>query len=282
MYTLIVENERGEQLELTHNTAYSIIDIDGLDFPEATINTTKTATADGTTFNSSYVNERTIIITMAVNGPAEKNRINLYKYLKSKKPVRLYYKNGMRDVFIDGYVQKLDVGHFEEKQTAQATIICPGTYFNKVEESVIDFSSVESLFEFPFSIEEAGIEFSTLKLGEQKNIINGGDVDTGVIINLHAIGLVLNPKIYNVETRESFILDLEMSEGDVITINTRQKEKTVVMVSNGIENNVIGKMRKDSSWFQLLPGDNIFTYDADEFPENLTCTFTFIEQYGGV
>lgn len=282
MYTLIVENERGETLELTHNGAYSIQDIDGLDFPDATINTSKTATVDGTTFNSAYVNERTIIVTMAINGPAETNRINLYKYFKSKRKVRLYYKNGVRDVFIDGYVQKIEIGFFEQKQTAQITIICPKTYFNGLEESVTEFSSVESLFEFPFAIEEEGIEFSRLKLGEQKSVINNGDVDTGVLINLSAIGSVINPKIYNVDTRESFILDVQMSEGDTITINTRQKEKGVTMTSKGVTINIIGKMRKGSSWFQLASGDNLFTYDADEFLENLSCTFTIIEQFGGV
>lgn len=282
MYTLIVENERGESLELTHNAAYSIQDIDGLDFPDATINTSRTATADGTTFNSAYVNERTIIITMAINGPAETNRINLYKYFKSKKKVTLYYKNGVRDVFIDGYVQKIEVGFFEQKQTAQITIICPKTYFNAVEESVIEFSSVESLFEFPFAIEEEGVEFSSLNPGAQKSIINNGDVDTGVVITLSAVGTVLNPKIYNVDTRESFILDVQMGEGDVITINTKQKEKSVTMTSQGVTTNIIGKLRKGSSWFQLLPGDNIFTYEVDEFPENLNCTFTIIEQFGGV
>lgn len=282
MYTLIVQNERGEQMELTHNPAYAIKDIDGLDFPDATINTSRTATSDGSTFNSSHVNERTIIITMAINSPAEENRIRLYRFFRSKKPVRLFYKNGIRDVFIDGYVQKPDIGHFEQTQTAQITIICPKTYFNNKKETVTEFASVESLFEFPFAIEEAGIEFSTLNVGVQKNIINGGDVDTGVVIRLNALGLVLNPKIYNTETGESFILDLEMSEGDEIIINTRHKEKSVVMISGGVRTNVMGKIRHGSSWFTLLTGDNLFTYDADEFPHNLMCSFTTLDLFGGV
>lgn len=282
MYTLIVENERGEQLELTHNKAYAIKDIDGLDFPEATINTSRTATADGTVYNSSYVNERQIIITMAINSPAEENRIQLYRYFRSKKPVRLYYKNGVRDVFIDGYVKKLSAGHFEQTQTAQAIIICPKTYFNSMKETVTEFSNVERLFEFPFSIEQEGIEFSTVTLGIQKNIFNGGDVDAGMIIKLSAIGTVLNPKIYNVETSESFILDLELHVGDAIIINTNQKEKSVTMISNGVESNVIGKIRPGFSWFKLMTGDNIFTYDADEFPENLICSFTTLDMFGGV
>lgn len=42
MFTLIAENKYGQQLELTHNDAYVITNIDGLDPPDAVINTTET------------------------------------------------------------------------------------------------------------------------------------------------------------------------------------------------------------------------------------------------
>ena len=53
MFTLIAENKYGQQLELTHNSAYEVIEIDGLDPPDAIINTTRNANADGSVFNSS-------------------------------------------------------------------------------------------------------------------------------------------------------------------------------------------------------------------------------------
>ena len=77
MYTLIAQNKYGEQLELTRNEAYVIESIEGLDPPDAVINTTRNANTDGSVFNSSYVDNRQITITMAINGPAEANRINL-------------------------------------------------------------------------------------------------------------------------------------------------------------------------------------------------------------
>lgn len=102
MYTLIAENKYGEQLEITNNPRYVITDIDGLYPPEGVINTTQVANMDGSVFNSSHINDRVITITMAINGPAEANRLLLYRYFKTKYPVRFYYKNGVRDVYIDG------------------------------------------------------------------------------------------------------------------------------------------------------------------------------------
>ena len=112
MYTLIAENKYGEQLEITNNPRYVITDIDGLYPPEGVINTTQVANMDGSVFNSSHINDRVITITMAINGPAEANRLLLYRYFKTKYPVRFYYKNGVRDVYIDGYVSKFSVEYF--------------------------------------------------------------------------------------------------------------------------------------------------------------------------
>ena len=282
MYTLIAENKYGEQLEITNNPRYVITDIDGLYPPEGVINTTQVANMDGSVFNSSHINDRVITITMAINGPAEANRLFLYRYFKTKYSVRFYYKNGVRDVYIDGYVSKFSVEYFEKKQTAQIEISCPMTLFRAVKESVTEFANIENMFVFPFAIEVAGIPFSEIALGEQKTIINGGDVETGVIIKLNALGTVLNPKIYNVDTSDRMTLSVEMQAGDEITINTRKKEKSITLLRDGVQTNIVGKLDAGSTWFNLIPGDNIFTYEADEFPEHLQCIFIINNQFEGV
>ena len=77
MFTLKAENIYGQKIELTHNDAYVIENVIGLDPPDGVINTTRNASADGSIFNSSYVDNRTITITLAINAPAEENRIEL-------------------------------------------------------------------------------------------------------------------------------------------------------------------------------------------------------------
>lgn len=284
MFTLIAQNKYGQQLELTHNDAYVIKSIDGLDPPDAVINTTKNANADGSVFNSSHVDNRTITITLAINGPAEENRINLYKYFKSKYPVRLYYKNDTRDIYIDGYVQHMPIGFFDKKQIAQITIFCPNPFFNGADDQITDFSSVKALFEFPFFVDMPGgeIEFGEILIEQEKNIINNGDVETGALFVLRAKGALSNPIIYNVETNEFFALNISLVKGDEVYINTRKKQKSVVKISNGVTTNVIGNLESGSTWFQLNPGDNIFTTTASTSPENLEAYCIIINQFEGV
>lgn len=279
MYTLIVENQYGEQLELTHNSHYNITNIDGLDPPDGVINTTRNANADGSVFNSAYVDNRTITITMSVNAPAEVNRIALYQYFKSKRPVKLRYRNRTRDVYISGYVKSMQIAYFEMKQVVQIVIFCPEPYFKNTESAEQSFSNIESLFEFAFSIPEEGVAFSNIDIDAERSVINHGDVETGAIIELHAIGTVQVPKITNSNTLESMTINANMVDGDSIVINTNRGQKSVMKNNT---TNLIGNLTQDSTWLQLIPGDNVFTVSANEGVNNLVVTFTVDSLFEGV
>lgn len=282
MYILKVRNKYDEMLELTNNPAYEISSIDGFDPPEATINTSKNANYDGEVYNSSFMNSRQVTITMAINGPAETNRINLYRYFKSKSPVRLFYKTESRDVYIDGYVKSMQIGFFEKKQTVQIVVECPRPQLNGSAEDIQEFSSIESLFEFPFSIEEAGVPFSNIILAQEKSIINHGDLETGVKIKIRAMGHIVTPKIFNVETAERIVLNTTLEPADEVDINTIQGEKEITLTRNGVVTNLIGALDFSSTWIQMQPGDNVFTVAADSGAEYLQVTFTMVNQFEGV
>lgn len=282
MYQCWIENEYGERLELTNNKNYTVYQIDGLNPTDATINTTPVANFDGSRFNSSRTNERNIVIYLTIEGDCETNRINLYRYVKTKRYVKFYYKNATRDVYIEGYVESMPIAIFEMKQNVQISILCPQPFFKAHEKDIIDFSSLTPMFVFPFAYEKAGAPFSAVEIAATQSIINKGDVENGVIIQIQATGRALNPQIYNLDKNEYFKIDLDMVAGDLITINTSKSQKQVTLLHDGIETNIINDMRLGSSWFQLLTGDNVFTYGADEYPENLTCKFIHVNEFEGV
>ena len=283
MFTLIAQNKYGQQLELSHNSAYEIVEITGIDPPDSTINTTHNADFDGSTYNSSYMNERPVTITLAINSPAEANRVNLYHYFKSKFPVRLFYKNGARDVYIDGYVRNFNISFFDKKQIAQITVMCPQPALNGVDADIQPFSSIVPLFTFPFSIPEEGIPFSELEINLEKTIMNNGDIETGILIDIRALDDVETPKIYNVDTGEHIIINKTLVAGDRIKINTIKGQKSIYFYPyDGGEQNIIGYLAQGSAWLQLIPGDNVFTITADTNPQNLEVVFTVVNQFEGV
>ena len=282
MFTCKIENEYGEQLNLSEANGYTVYKIDGLAPPPATINTSPVANFDGSHFNSSRVNERNIVVYVAINKNCESNRINLYRYVRSKRYIKFYYKNSARDVYAEGYVENMDIGFFEMKQVVQISILCPYPYFKSATCKIINLSNVKPMFTFPFAYEESGAPFSVLKIAQETSIINGGEIENGITITIQAIGRALNPTIYNLSKSEFFKINVDLFVGDVIEITTNKSQKKVELTHEGVTTNVINSVEYGSTWFQLLPGDNLFSYTADEYEEHLLCNVAHRNEYEGV
>lgn len=282
MYSLKVENDRGNTLELTNNPNYTVFKIEGLNPPQVNINSSVNTTTDGSSINSARLENRNIVIYATMEGNIEANRINLYKYFPVKKTVKLYFSNESRKIYIEGMVELIECDLFSNKQVAQISIICPRPYFKDVENLVTVFSDVSAMFEFPFSISKAGVEISTIGTNQRRSIINTGDIETGVIIKLFATGTVVNPVIYDVLKRTYLKLNFTMLASDTVVINTNVGEKSIELIRDGVTYNAMGYMAQDSSWFVIEAGDNVFTYDADSGNSNLQLTFTTSILYSGV
>ena len=282
MYTLKVKNNRGEMLTLSGNPDYTVFNIEGLTPPQANINTSANTTSDGSRINSVRLENRNIVIYAAIEGDAETNRLRLYKYFPVKKQITLYFSNGTRDVYIEGVVELIECNLFAQKQVAQISIVCGKPHFKAAQDLVYMFGDVLALFEFPFSIPAKGIEFSSLGTNKRKAIVNSGDVDTGVIVELYATGTVVNPVVYDAMTTGRMRLHFTMRASDKIVINTNVGEKSVTLIRDGAEHNAMGYVSPDCEWFTLSSGDNVFTYDADGGTANLQITFKTTILYNGV
>ena len=282
MFTVIIENSRGERLNLTESQKYDLLRVDGLTPPTAAISTAVVGTMDGEKFNTARLNKRNPVLTIRPHNPVEENRINLYKWFSPKHNVKLYYSNGHREVFTQGYVESVTGSLFDNPQTFQISIICPDAYLYDQTEIIHDASYAEALFEFPFAVPEEGMELSSYDNIDTVVVINDSDSETGVTIQLRASGDVVNPKIYRRDTLESFGLNITMQAGDVIEINTRRGSKGVKLYRDGNETNIINYIDKNVVWFQLLPGDNQFTYTADSGDFSLAATFVYNPRYEGV
>lgn len=282
MFRLEVENEKKEKIELTNSPFYESVAIEGLLPPQAAVNSSAVANADGETFNSARVSIRDVTIDIKPAFPVEENRQRLYTYFKLKKQVNIYFKNKNRDIVTAGIVEGFDGSLFEQKQLISISIKCLDPYLKDSAESVADMANIIDNFEFPFSIDKEGIPFSIIDKALTQNIFNAGDVETGMIIELTANGEVIKPTIYNVETREYFGLDFTMQLGDVIKINTNKFNKKVELIRYGETRNIINNILKGNKWLTLRVGDNLFTYTCEAGEENLSFKFTYSNRYEGV
>lgn len=286
MFSLKVENAKGAILELTNDeTNFQVTNVEGLNPPNATINTSDFANGDGSSFNSSKIPNREIVITVYINGDVQTNRLTLYQYFRNKNWCKIYYTDDQRDVYIEGYVQAFEVPIFTQKQVAQISILCPDPYFKDIETIVQSISKALKKFTFPFSINIGHpISFSEIELEKVTNVINESESETGLIVNVTFMGRVDKLEIRNIDTGQNFIIDYNFMANDKLVINCNRGSKSVILTRDAVEYNLIPYVRSGSTFFQLGVGDNNFSFLADDGTSDMSVDiqFKYYKVYLGV
>ena len=273
--------------------------IEGLGPPNATINAKEIATFDGGLYNSARASTRNIVLTLGFlpNPSIEDMRQLTYKYFPIKKKLRFLIETDNRIAETYGYVESNEPDIFSQNETTEISIICPDPYFYSAGDSgknVTVFSGSEPLFEFPLingSLTEKLIEVGQVWVTTEGLVIYEGDTEVGVLITIHAVGDVGSITIRNLQTGEVMRIDNTKIEtitgsgikyGDDIYINTVKGDKYITLKRDGETKNILNAIDKDAKWFQLVKGDNVFSYTADSGKENIQFKIESQTVYEGV
>lgn len=185
---------------------------------------------------------------------------------------------------INGYVESNEPDIFSSEEGAQISIICPDPYFYSADDdgrNVTHFYSVIPMLEFPLmndSLTDKQIVMSEIKIKTTGVVTNTGDADVGMMIYIHAADKATNITIYNIETKESMLIDTTKIEkmtgsgliaGDDIVINTKKGEKSITLIRDGVSYNILNCLDKNTDWFTLAKGDNLFGFTTEEGISNL-------------
>lgn len=293
IYSIVVTNYLGDRIKLELGkpdvSGFLIKSITGLGPAKANVNTTEVLTNDGSLFNSARLSQRNIVLDMVfintVYGESiEDLRQKSYKYFPLKKSVELTIETDNRYAKTTGYVESNEPNIFSSQEGTQISIICPDPYFYSAGEdgnNVTNFYSIDSMFEFPFSnesLDEPLLVFGEIQIKTEGVITYHGDSEIGVMIYIHAIGPATNINIYNTETREVMRINTEkissltgkgIVASDDIVINTAKGEKSITLIREGVSYNILNCLDKNTDWFTLAKGDNIFAFTADSGVTNL-------------
>jgi hypothetical protein len=160
--------------------------------------------------------------------------------------------------------------------------------------TVTIFSGIEPLFEFPFennSLTDNLLEFGGIIVNQEKTVFYKGDSEVGIVIYIHAIGEATNLTIYNALTREVLKIDTDRLEaltgsiikaGDDIIISTIKGEKFIRLIRDGEYINILNCLGRNSDWFRLVKGDNVFIFTAETGDTNLQFRIENLIVYEGV
>lgn len=278
---ITVTNHLGDSITLDLQrpelSGFAVQSITGLGPGKSNINTTEVATIDGGLYNSARIPCRNIVLSLIFlwKDTIEESRHRSYKYFPLKKKITLEIETENRNAVIDGYVESNEPTIFSKAEGADISIVCPNPYFYSKDSSLTIFSGITATFSFPFSNEsttEKLISMGTINSLTRKTVLYNGDADVGVTISMHAVGDASGIAIHNTTTREVMKLNSDIiasitgsgvTTGDDIIICTVKGKKSIKLVRDGVEYNILACLEKGVSWFQLVAGDNLFAYTAE-------------------
>lgn len=286
MFTLIAENSRGNQLRFTQREdKFQLDNVTGLNPPAASISLTENV-GDGDEFQHSRTGRRNIVINIHIKGLVDDNKNEIYQVIQTGKYIKLYISTKSKNVWIEGYVESNEIDDFTNDTICQISVLCPDPWFKDVSESINSINTVQPKFHFPFAIVEP-IPFSVYETIQILNLINAGNVESGMTIEIAARGTIVNPIVYNRETTEFIGLGTSeqpyiMEAGDKVVITTHTNNKKIKLVRNAVETNIFNYLTPKSTFLKVMPGDNVFTYSAEDGDEYIDITFKHYSNYEGI
>ena len=282
MFSLKIQNSRGELYELTHNTKnYAVVGIDGLTRPPTNINTAIAGNIDGSFFNSSRVEQRNLVISIILRGDIEGNRQALYNIFPLKSVCTIYFENKNRSVKIQGYVETLEGNLFSMQERMQVSIICPRPYWQDMNAILDEISTLVRLFQFPFSISDP-VAFAEIYNEPHAFLNNLGDAETGFTIEFTLTKDLNSLQFTNLTTGAYFGIEYALLTGDVFTLSTIQGALRVQIERNDETINLLNYITSGSTWIKLITGLNDIIYSCGEDEADFPININAVWLYGGV
>lgn len=294
-YNLKYINENGEEVKFetttqsfvdtneTANNAKSelkLITFEGFGEVEANIQSTKSFQQDGSRMTNLTLEERypyiEIMIVANDFSLLSQTRRHLSKVFspKSKGTFNLDYSGHsyQLDVITEGVPSFSSEDSVGRTQIASVNFVAHDPYWVDKNINSKEIVSWVGGLTFPLKLPT---EFST-KGEEQINIINNGDVETPVTIDIS--GKATNPCIKNLTTGEYIKVNRAMLEKDSLRITTEFGNKRVEQ--NG--ESVFNYIDLNSTFFSLKTGDNIIQMTTDDVQDDASVRISYKNRYIGV
>lgn len=267
----------------TSISPFLLVDCDGIYNYEYSVYTQDNGNIDGSTFIGSKLKERNIVITVVDIDRFAKNRELLDNVFSCDGT--LTYDDGIHKRKINYTVEKITgTDGTYKKRTTQISLICPDPHFHDLDDNKADMSYIDSLFEFPHDFEDE--EISKIVNTQNLEILNTNGADASMLIEMSAIGDVVNPSIALEESMEHMTIgvdgvrDYTLQAGCKIRITTDVNNCRVILVDeNGFWHNINQYITADSSFLRLKRGVNHIAYNAKEGVDNLIVSITFKNNY---
>jgi hypothetical protein len=278
---LTFENRRGESIEF-YLSPFFINSLTGIGEVSADLQSQKSPYQDGDTYLDTLLQPRFInlegeILESSVTGNQDLRR-ELTRICNPKLglgKITLETDEDIKEIngTLDGGVVFPEKGE-KHYQIFMITWKCPNPYWKSLD--ITEEPTFEPLFQFPFE--------GTFEMGIQRDkriIDNDGDGPAPIYIEFY--GPAVNPIITNNTTGEFIKVNQTLAEGEFMRVDTTPGNKGVEFVSpDGTVTNVFNWIDLNSTFFQLMVGENEIEYSADSDIQGAVVNISYNKLYVGI
>lgn len=288
MMELLYISKWGGTFNLTDNDYVWLINADGMTAASSDISSVVIGGVDGDSVNSVRAQPRGIDLYLRVKSHVnvEEAKRAILAIVKLKQSCTLQWTQNGRTWTISGLVDSIEMPRFNNEVTMQISIYCSVPFWQDLNEILSEISEAKDLHYFtddPLDMlyfPEEGIPFGEYDTSRTRTFYNSGDVAVGMVIEIHAYKTVTNPIIYD-QNGNFFGVGyankpLVMNAGDKLVINTKAREKSVML--NGVSQ--LDKVKPRSTWLQFQAGENEYSINSDDSSvDNMVFTLIYRQRY---
>lgn len=287
MQKLIYRNSRGQELISSNSRPFLLVRIDNYSNINTNISTTYN-TLDGFSITNVSIKEKVLPVEIDIIGHSkedlDRKRLELTSIFNPKLSGELIYQNSAITRKVQCIVQ--DVSFQEVQGNSQMALIqflCPNPYWMDLHTKKEEVALWQGNLEFELELTEEGTEMGYRVSNLICSIINTGNVECGMKIQFKALATVVDPSLFNINSREFIKINQTLERGDMLEVSTHFDNKRVELIrSDGTKTNVFNWVDLDSEFLELELGDNLFRYDAVNGIDNLEVAIYYNPLYMGV
>lgn len=285
---LILINKRNQVLDLMNNRDKFILSsAEGLHGIETDIGESETPYADGTIIEEENVKAlpRGIELTFILRGNIKASIDYFTDIVKSKQIITLREVEGERDIVIKGIATIPPYSRMLQTCKLTLSIYCGQPYWEDIDYLVeVISTNIDKLF-FPEEgqfFTEIGRPFGAIDTDLTKTFVNDSDTTVGMLINMVALGEVVNPRIVcgtGTQVGWYMQLNLTLQADDELEICTVKNNKYITI--NGLDTYegepILNYLEwQGNDWLQLETGENTFSVTTKDAETNNNVYFSLI------
>ncbi len=269
-------NANGGTLTFEYDFGYLINKPSGIDTVQVNLSQAQGINQVGSTVESKTVQSRPVTISgIIVGADADARKEALMAIIRPDIPGKLYAD----DYYLNVHVTATPVIEARKKFAHfQFSITAPYPYWQKENAVTHALSGIEKKFKFPWNISQP-YQFGQRMTTQFINIQNVGQVPVPFTTTFNAKSAVVNPKITNVNTGETMILNKSMVTGERVVVEITHDR---TYVTSSVDGNIRGALDLDSTLFRLGVGDNVLKPEADSGLDQMEVEINFATEIVGV